>query len=518
MAVRSACGEVHRDGAQDAVGLEKNFYDFLIMLHRVEGERPPLAVLEPFLRGLIAADVEGPGGAAMRDGAGFRCGISEFPTKHNAFLLKCPSSNHLGDVIMRLKSLAIGALAVIAMPAWAERGFTVYIGVHPEVDYSAREAGETLSIWRRSMSAQCGAFEFFSPSLSTLDDDLPNEVDGGSQAVLQQFANSGTSIQVVPSIVACPEPPARGLILGCARPKGPILAVKRSNRRQDAQIWAHEVGHAQGLNRTFPGYNGGHNDKFGYLMYRSASKANWDMTDAECDQYFTSQNFPPAVTAVAEDIVIPDLPEEAPSPDEALPLQILEADWPHGFDFVWVERLGESLISASEMAIDEGNIRLWPNSVLVIGYANAEGALNRLITVLSLEEAEEIDRLSLNEAKANAMLALGYLAFHVNGDALPPLINGMSPNRVQSSIPILNDGRKTTEVARQIARSSTVGLAIAASQSDRAAELLEEQRMLQERGAYDIGVDDAYFNSLNELTNSIRENGLSSLNEHDPLQ
>ena len=66
VAVRAACGEVHRDGAQDAAGLETNSYDFPVMLHRVEGARPPRAVLEPFPGGPVAADAEGRGGAAMR--------------------------------------------------------------------------------------------------------------------------------------------------------------------------------------------------------------------------------------------------------------------------------------------------------------------------------------------------------------------------------------------------------------------------------------------------------------------
>lgn len=410
-----------------------------------------------------------------------------------------------------MKRFILIAISVMPIPANAERGFTIEIGVHQEVNYSANEAGQTLSVLRRELSNRCGAFNFFTPTMTNLDNSLPRDVDGGSQSVLRQFASTETSIQIVPAIVACPTPPVNGIILGCARPKGPILVVKRSNRQRDAQVWAHEIGHAQGLGGAFSGYVEGHNTEFGSLMYRAAGTANWGMIDAECDQYFRSQNFPPAVNAATEEIVLPDLPEDEASSNEGLPQQILGADWPHGFDFAWVERIGEPLITASESAIDEADVGLWPNAVLVIGYANAEGALDRLIRVLSFEEAEEPDRLSLNEAKANAALSLGYLAFHGNSDALSQLSNLTSPNLVQNSIPVLGDGREPGEVARQIARTSTVGLAIAATQYDEAAAMLEEQRFRQERGAFDLGVDDQYFDSLDNITTSLRENGLRFL-------
>ncbi len=44
----------------DSVGFAQDFDDLLIVAHVIEGQRPALTVLQPFLRGLIAADVEFP--------------------------------------------------------------------------------------------------------------------------------------------------------------------------------------------------------------------------------------------------------------------------------------------------------------------------------------------------------------------------------------------------------------------------------------------------------------------------
>ncbi len=53
-------GERQSNAAHDAVGFGQDFDDLLIMDHIVKGQCPALAVLQPFLRGLIAADVKFP--------------------------------------------------------------------------------------------------------------------------------------------------------------------------------------------------------------------------------------------------------------------------------------------------------------------------------------------------------------------------------------------------------------------------------------------------------------------------
>lgn len=48
------------DQLHDPVGFDEDLYDLLIMAHIIERQSAPLPVLQPFLRGLIATDVEFP--------------------------------------------------------------------------------------------------------------------------------------------------------------------------------------------------------------------------------------------------------------------------------------------------------------------------------------------------------------------------------------------------------------------------------------------------------------------------
>lgn len=54
------CRQFHLYRPHDPVGLQQNFEDALIVLHVREGQGAAFAILEPFLGGLIAADVEIP--------------------------------------------------------------------------------------------------------------------------------------------------------------------------------------------------------------------------------------------------------------------------------------------------------------------------------------------------------------------------------------------------------------------------------------------------------------------------
>jgi hypothetical protein len=50
----------HGDGLHDAVRLGKDFQDALVVADVVDGQGAATAVFQPFLRGLVAADVEVP--------------------------------------------------------------------------------------------------------------------------------------------------------------------------------------------------------------------------------------------------------------------------------------------------------------------------------------------------------------------------------------------------------------------------------------------------------------------------
>ena len=57
---RAGLAQVHRDGAHDPVGFRQDLQDALIVLDIVKAQLAALAVLQPFLRGLVAADEKAP--------------------------------------------------------------------------------------------------------------------------------------------------------------------------------------------------------------------------------------------------------------------------------------------------------------------------------------------------------------------------------------------------------------------------------------------------------------------------
>ncbi len=58
---RPAALQFHLNGFHNPIRLRQDFDDFLIMAHLIKGQGATLAVLEPFLRRLIATDIEVPG-------------------------------------------------------------------------------------------------------------------------------------------------------------------------------------------------------------------------------------------------------------------------------------------------------------------------------------------------------------------------------------------------------------------------------------------------------------------------
>lgn len=58
---RARLAQLHRDGAHNPVGFRQDLEDALIMLDVVKAQLAALAIFQPFLRGLVAADVKAPG-------------------------------------------------------------------------------------------------------------------------------------------------------------------------------------------------------------------------------------------------------------------------------------------------------------------------------------------------------------------------------------------------------------------------------------------------------------------------
>ncbi|WP_146193062.1 hypothetical protein [Maritimibacter sp. 55A14] len=415
-------------------------------------------------------------------------------------------------------SVAVYLLFCFASKASAEQSFRLIVGVYPDVSYSASDAGKTLTILRNKMVEQCGPVSFPNPRRIELSGDLPSNVvmDSRRPKHMNLYSATGTSVQVVPIIMACPDPVITGFISGCARPGGPIFVRKRPSRARDAQVWGHEIGHAQGLNSSFSGYVGGHNQNFGFLMYASASENNWAMTSAECNQYYTTQTFPPADQGEAIIIDEPlavtgEISKKTDAPtdfdDEQFARSYLLAEWPHGLDSEILDSNREIVSRMAREALLNDDVELWPNSVLVAGYTNFDGAVSLISKVLettnidtnfATENPEEAAFL-VNDAKVNAGVALGYLAFEGREEASNLLVPLISPKNNFLSIPFLDDGRDTQRLSQHLAILATTGLALAASNNTELQTVLNNHRSAALVGQYDLGVDDAFFDQLEEL-------------------
>lgn len=414
--------------------------------------------------------------------------------------------------------------------AQAEQSFEIVVGVHEDVSYSAKDAGKTLTVIRNKLYGKCGPIKFPKARRVSISSDLPDNVimDSARPDHINLYLATDTSLQMVPAIAACPKPPTTGKIGGCARPGGPILVTKRASRARDAQIWAHEIGHAQGLNSRFGGYVKGHNPNFGSLMFAAANPKNWGMTKAECTQYYTVQTFPPAPASesiiVDEPLAISDEvdSEDEPNRDEDtgnFARDYLVSEWPHGLDVALFNANSNALSEMARVALEEDDVELWPNSVLVAGFANFEGAFELIAKVLETSEVDtefarsypEEAAFLINDAKINAGVAIGYLSYHGVPEATDLLVRLISPNRNLASVPFGDDSRDIQQLSQNLAILATTGLSIAVSGNPGLRSIFENHKNASRAGQYDLGVDEAFFDQLEELSKSQQNGSLGDI-------
>lgn len=389
--------------------------------------------------------------------------------------------------------------------------FRLTIGVHPRVTYSESNVLRTVTIMQEKLLGSCGPATFEVARVVSLDAGLPHNVNLDAPGVLELFAATGTSVQVVASITHCGGAPARGFILGCARRGGPVLVKGMRTRDADAQVWAHEIGRAQGLGASFSGYENAHNPTSGFLMFASANPRAWAMDHNECKQFYSRQTFPPRSIANPMAVISTAAAMAGEDRERSPAEEFLASLWFHGLDFAAFERDREAILEAAIASIDIQDVELWPNAVLVIGYAGEDGAFEQVRHILFSEGNGEdrVDAGYRNDARINAATALGYLAYQGDRNAIELLQVLRNPNANFAVVPFARDDMRDEEVfAQELAISTSVGLAIAAAVSEEAEFILFDQRMRQQQGAFDIGVDDGYFDLLDALTEDVRANGL----------
>ena len=456
---------------------------------------------------------------------------------------------------MRLFRSILGLLALAVLPSGVAADFSLklIVGVHPMVNYPTTHTAETVGLIRDHLVQQCGDFRFTSVQQMALSADLALQFNSGVAGAMNKFAATGTSIQVVNSISYCNGPSGLfGAILGCARPGGPIVVVPRSTRARDAQVWAHEMGHAQGLTVTFPGYVEGHSKLNAALMYAYAAAQRWTLTADECQQFASNQTFPPVsapfevlvtgldaravigspdptdtvvevggegapeVLAQGEmvDIILPDpvvLSDSDSEPEIGFdPATYLGAEWVHGMDVPTVLEHAEPLLSASIRAIDARDYALWPNAVLVIGFLGDEGATGLLDQVMQDSGGREAEAaFQVNDARINSATAYGYIAAQGNMAGFERLTALLNPRGNISNLDFA-DERSPDVLSQELARSAHIGLAIAAANNPEAAVLLEFQRNESALNNIDLGVTLDFFDGLEQLTAQVAAGALDN--------
>lgn len=444
-------------------------------------------------------------------------------------------------------SLSAVILLAGAMPSPAAAQGHLVLIVAPQTDTTLTETGalKVVQAMTGKLRDICGPLRVqfgFSP----LPASFQGPGDGGSHEALRRFRDTQTSLQVVPSISRCPTPPAPGgRFGGCTPETGPILlrdgvTATSNDRARLAQIWAHEIGHAQGLIGNFPGYSGGHNPSDRALMFWRADLARWAMNGNECTTYYAPQKFPPPrVSAIVEtdeaapqDGMMADGQTGSQAPDAPAPFELIDieptepappepspetatddflrGDWLAGLPLAEMQERQQDLLPAALAAIAENRVELWPGSVIVIAFSAPADAVQPLERVLTADPAElqvtpgSDAAYQLNEAKIRAAGALSYVVYRTasgeydGGDqnAARDWLDRLVSPQGNLDLPLAEDGRDRTLLSQEIALNAIAGIALIAGFDDDALARLQTQRSGNRSGADQFGVDDEYFGAL----------------------
>lgn len=440
--------------------------------------------------------------------------------------------------------IALAALGIIATPARAEMRFDLIVAPQTDTTLTEPSALNVLRVLRGKITQSCGPMRMFL-TFQHLPASFAGAGDGGSGTALARFRNTGTSLQIVPSISRCPTPPQPGQIFGGCTPRtGPILlrdypAGSTAQQTRLAQKWAHEMGHAQGLIGNVPGYVNSHNPGTGALMYWQAGDARWSLTPAECGIYYTDQTFPPFVPSpviadaetdgdttsdaaplpapgdAVEVLPLPEQPEPPPvDTTGAIPLgeDFLRGDWMGEFPILQIDAFQDELLPQAERAIEGDVHAFWPGAVVVLAYAGRQNVVARLEKVLNFDtreagiEPDSDAAYQINEAKIRAAGVLSYLAYRrATGDydgedagRAQELLSDLSTVAAANGISFAPDGRDPFMLAQQAALNANAGLALLAGVDPAAQDDLTTNQSGNASGSADFGVDDSYFQALNE--------------------
>jgi hypothetical protein len=425
------------------------------------------------------------------------------------------------------------AISFLAASAAAQNEITFRVGAQTGTTITKKNAEDIYDIIFFEIRSRCGEHLAASFEYTELDRSFVGSAHIDTKAMFDRFLGTNTSVQVVPRISSCNGNVAQpGTSYGgCAARGGPVLlrdaATETSeDLRRRAQIWAHELAHAQGLIGSFGGYINSHNPKSTALMYETANLDRWDLSSQECSRIYGRQLFPPRpVTAGAieegqpEPYTDDDFAEMDSSAHDAehensnsseppqefgteydehsendvlLNDDFLRGEWLDGIPIEIIDDNQEELLEKAQDAIESNNFELWPGSAVVIAYAGTENAFQLLekiiftdVATLDLSPISD-DFFQINEAKVRAAGALSYIIFRgdLNGsypddedvDLAHSLLIQLALSQIDLNNVVQGDDDVAQAFQQGVILNAISGIALIAAFDDDASEIWQELR------------------------------------------
>jgi hypothetical protein len=282
-------------------------------------------------------------------------------------------------------------------------------------------------------------------------------------------------------------------IAGCARPNGPVAVIRHS---AESVIWAHELGHSQGLS---------HHPDLTNFMYKQAALGHDFVTSGQCQAFRSGQDTPILVETPSVTVHIDEL---------------LAQIWIEGPPVDAIMALSPADIDVARRVLQGEEFHKWANALTILGLRGSSDDIPIFQKILDFPnpfpEDDGID--PVTEAKKTLPFALAYFAITTNNSEAVNILGDLSDstsnaNRISNVGP--PDSANANAASEVIRLNATIGLAMAAPLVEGAAGRLENANAVlvaQDQGAAVIdpfAIEPGPFvDGLAELSAMVKEKGL----------